>query len=482
MYVRALDAVGNATSTSFTFVRDQTPPALSLSAVPNNFGTTTAKSVSVTVAGTLSDATEIRRVFLSIHKGAECTATSDPLPGSQVSGPVRRLDNETNKIEFSEVFTVKQGADADVTPYCFFLKAEDDARDADDRATANVFSAKLSTFNVGWPAGPPAPPPGPTFEFMNVDGTEIDGPLEVTEGDATGVQYAVSLANVATAPTAASPLAVTLSRSPGVIVAPASLSFPNTNVTGADTLIVTVTTAHDLDIMSNAGSVGHSATDYDAASLAVQSNDDDFAISVDTESIREDDAATEVTVTVTAGTAPSADTDVTVTLGYPDGDAETTPAAATEVTVTIEADDMSGEAKVNVDAIDDTARDEVNDMISLTQSASDQGGVYYVPASIKIEDDDPDVMLSLSMDEVDEDAGTVTVRITATADAPVNGITTFTLALTGTATGGGTDYADPAAGVAVADDQHRCHDGDDGRNAGDRGRRHRRSQRDDHLR
>ena len=104
--------------------------------------------------------------------------------------------------------------------------------------------------------------------------------------------YAVSLANVATAPTATAQLTVTLSTSAGVtLVAPASLSFPNTDGT-SDTLIVTVTTAHDTDIMSNAGSVAHSATGYDAASLAVQSNDDDFAISADVASISEDaDAA-----------------------------------------------------------------------------------------------------------------------------------------------------------------------------------------------
>ena len=139
VYVRALDEAGNATSTSFTFIRDQTAPGLSLSAVPSNFGTTTAKSVSVTVAGTLSDATEIRRAFLSIHAGATCTADSDALESSQVSGPVRRLDNGTNEIEFSEVFTVKQGDDAgEIRATASSLEAEDDARDADDRADANV--------------------------------------------------------------------------------------------------------------------------------------------------------------------------------------------------------------------------------------------------------------------------------------------------------------------------------------------------------
>ncbi|MXX69181.1 MAG: hypothetical protein F4Y74_09505 [Gemmatimonadales bacterium] len=301
VYVRALDVVGNATSTSFTFVRDQTEPKLSLSAVPSDFSSTVnAASVNVTVAGTLSDATEMQRVFLSIHAGNTCTADSDPLKSSQVSGPIRRLDNETNKIEFSEVFTVKKGDDAGPTSYCFFLEAEDIARDADDRATPNVYSQMVSTFSVAWPAGTPPPPAGPTFEFMNLDETDIDGALEVTEGAGTGsgVEYAVKLANVATAPTATAPLTVTLTPSAGVSTfrggtAATTLSFDGTQ----DTLVVEVLTAHDLDIMSDMGSVAHSATGYEAASVAVQSNDDDFAISADMASISENDAAAEVTVT-----------------------------------------------------------------------------------------------------------------------------------------------------------------------------------------
>ena len=127
VYAATPDVAGNYASTAFTFVRDQSDPVLSLSAVPNDFGSITAKSVSVSVAGTLNDATEIRRAFLSIHHGTTCTAADDPLEASQVSGPVRRLDNDSNSIEFSEVFTVKQGDDNGRKDYCFFLHAEDDA-------------------------------------------------------------------------------------------------------------------------------------------------------------------------------------------------------------------------------------------------------------------------------------------------------------------------------------------------------------------
>ncbi|WP_419858185.1 hypothetical protein [Candidatus Palauibacter irciniicola] len=443
VYAWTADQAGNGASTTFTFIRDQTEPALSLSAVPNNFGSTTAASISVAVAGTLSDATEIRRAFLSVHKGAACTRDSDPLPATQAAGPVRRLDNGSNTIEFSEVFTIKQGGDLGATTYCFYLHAEDDARDADDRAAENAYSDQVATFSVGWPGTPPtAPPPGPTFEFTTVAGADIDETLDVTEGDATGVMYAVMLAN-----TDADTVAITLTTSPGVTVSPTTVNFPNPNDATADTVLVTVTTAHDLDIMSNVGSVTHSATGFTAASVEVKSMDEDFEIMVSPSSIREDDSPTAVVVTVNAGEAADVSSAISVDLGAGANTASEDIASGSAATasVTVSAMSRTGADTVMVDAADDAARDEENESIALTVSGSAQQGVYTEPANIMIMDDDPDVMLELSQEEVNEDAGTVTVRITATADAPVNGITTFTLALTGTATGGGTDYTDPAA-------------------------------------
>ena len=452
VYADVADNAGNYTGTSFTFIRDRTEPALSLSAVPSSFtSTVTAASVNVTVAGTLSDATEIRRAFLSIHKGATCARDDDALPATQASGPVRRLDNGTNTIEFSEVFTVKQGDDLGATDYCFFLHAEDDARDADDRAAENAYSDDIATFSVAW-TGTPAEPPAdaPTVEFMNVDGSEIDGPLGVTEGatDVAGgaAQYAVKLAN-----TDADTAIVRLTTSAGVTVAPTTLNFPNTDTT-SDTLIVTVTTVHDTDIMPNDGTVTHSSSSFDNfadASVDVTSNDDDFEITADVQSIDEDAAATTVTVTVTAGTPPAdADLDVVVTIG-PDAasGAEATdfeggsPTPAT-VTVTIEEGETSGEAEVMIDAADDGARNEANEKIALTGPQTDVNAAgYYVPASIAINDDDPDFTLTLSQTEVSGATNsTVSLTITATADAPVNNIVDISLVVTGTATSG-TDYS-----------------------------------------
>ena len=139
VYAIALDEVGNSSGwVSFTFTRDHTDPALSLSAVPSNFGATTAKSVSVTVAGTLSDATEIRRSFLSIHKGASCDAAAIRWMASSgersgAAAPQRHQQDRVLRGVHGQAGRRRWRAD-----YCFYLSAEDDARDADDRAAANM--------------------------------------------------------------------------------------------------------------------------------------------------------------------------------------------------------------------------------------------------------------------------------------------------------------------------------------------------------
>ena len=444
----------NYASTSFTFVRDTKDPTFVVSKSQSNIGLTNSPSVLANVGGVISDGSVIQKAELSLRMiaaGEECadgTALSEGRTG-RVPRNTRDLENDTNKIEFDETFTIRRVGQTGQGPetYCFWLDVEDSATGSDGRGDGNSTQYTVGQFSVQWPGEPPTTTPvtpDPTFEFTTlgentatppVDPAPIDMALEVTEGDATGTMYAVKLANVATAPTATAPLAVTLAPSAGVSVNPTTLSFDGTK----DTLVVTVTTAHDLDITSDEGMVTHSATDYAAASLAVKSMDEDFEIMVSPSSISEDAGPTEVTVTVNAGEAADVTNAVQVNLAPATGanaDDIATGSAAT-ASVTVSAMTRTGEAKVMVDAADDAARDEVGESIALTATSTEQG-VYVKSASIMIGDDDPDVALSLDMDEVDEDAGTVTVEITATADAPVNGITTFELALSGTA--GADDY------------------------------------------
>ena len=436
----------NLAGATFAYTRDGDGPGVTLSKSQSDIGSINTATVTVTVGGTISDANVIKTAELSIKEialepAAEACKNADDLAagrGNPVVRNLRDLENNTNQIVFDESFTLRQAEGT--KRYCFWLASADVAVEANGRGPGNPGNYELGSFTVNWPAAPPPPPAGPTFEFTNVDGTDIDGALEVTEGDATGTQYAVSLAN-----TDADTVAITLTPSAGVTVNPTTVNFPNPTDPTADTVIVTVTTAHDTDIMADDGMVAHSATGFESASVAVQSNDDDFAISADVASINEDASAT----TVTAGTAPAAETTVTVAIGYPTGDAETTPAPPTSVDVVIAAEMTSGEAEVEVDAIDDSVRDEVNDEISLTVGASAEQGVYYVPASIGITDDDPDITLSLDVTEVNEDAGTITVEITGTADAPVGGILNFSLGYAGSTASRG------AVGSTVAIDDFR---------------------------
>ena len=426
VYAATADAAGNETTTTFTFVRDQTAPALSLSAVPSSFGATSAKSVSVAVAGTLTDATEIRRAFLSIHHADDagaCTA-DDPLPATQVGGPVRRLDNGTNSIEFSEVFTVKQGADLGTTTYCFYLTAEDDARDADDRDAANAYETDgdvVATFSVGWPGT--AAPPGPTFEFFTpptgaATALVAADSLGVGEGATSGNVYWVKLKD---APSDATyPLAMTIDASATVTTTiGAGANRDGMFGSATDSVSVTVGTAHDRNIVSELRALTHMAKDFDDTDFPVRVMDDDFMISTDVSSIREDDDAVKVLVTVTAGSAQAADNALSVTIGAPNAGpavaADIASGSASTASVTIAEDEMSDTVTVEIDAADDGEQNEPNDFIELSVSGSDPNSVYYAPAEIMIIDDDPDIELSLSVTEVDEDAGAVPVTITATS-------------------------------------------------------------------
>ena len=82
--------------------------------------------------------------------------------------------------------------------------------------------------------------------------------------------YWVRLANVATAPTATAPLSVTVSAPAGVTVTPPTLSLTS----ATDSALVTVATAHDLNLTSELHMVSHSATGYETASFPVRVTDD----------------------------------------------------------------------------------------------------------------------------------------------------------------------------------------------------------------
>ncbi|WP_420616085.1 hypothetical protein [Candidatus Palauibacter sp.] len=427
----------NAASAVFTYTRDSKGPGVTLSKSQSDIGSINTSTVTVSVGGKISDSNVIKRAELSIREvadGSTCMASADLAHGT--GNPVvrnkRDLENNTNEIVFDESFTLRQAEGTKM--YCFWLASADVAVEANGRGTGNPGDYELGSFSVAWPAGPPPAPPGPTFEFQTrtddadpATATAAED-LSVGEGATTGNVYHVTLKD---APSGATyPLTMTVDAPATVTVAETAggaLEFASAN----DTVSLQVTNAHDLNITSEVHSLTHKATGFDDTAFPVTVMDDDFAITTDVASIREDDAAAEVTVTVTAGTADtaSAGRTVTVALGYPSGDAAT--GAATTMDVLIPADSTSGKAMVMVDAADDGVQDEQNESIALTVSGSTVQGVHYAPAMIAIMDDDPDIQLSLSQSSAAEGDGAVTLTITATAKSAVSGIVTASVAIAG---------------------------------------------------
>ena len=307
----------NATSTSFSFIRDTKPPTFTLSRTQGDISPQSATAVTVSVGGTISDANVIRSAELQLRRvnaGQTC-ATADTLPrredgNTRVSRNRVDLENDTNAITFDETFTIRRnGTGAGTENLCFYLDSEDIAVEPNGRDAGNPGDYVLNEFAVSWPDG--RPPPGPTFMFQTADDntnpttfTDADS-LQVAEGTAAGdgMGYWVRLTNVATAPTATAPLSVTVSAPPGsgMTVTPATLSLTSET----DSALVTVTTGHDLDLMSELHMLSHTATGYDAASFPVRVLDDDFALSTSVMSVTEDADSATVIITATAGTAPA---------------------------------------------------------------------------------------------------------------------------------------------------------------------------------
>ena len=175
---------------------------------------------------------------------------------------------------------------------------------------------EVGQFTVEWPTTA-APPSGPTFEFQtrtdnaNPSTATAADSLSVTEGAA--MVYHVTLKNAPS--TATYPLELTVDAPNAWTVAGAdgdALEFAS----ATDTVSVTATPPHDLNIASELRSLTHMAKDFDDTAVGVRVMDDDFAISVNRSLVNEDDDPVDVVVTVTAGMkAPDGGTAVAVNFG-----------------------------------------------------------------------------------------------------------------------------------------------------------------------
>ena len=422
----------NYANAIFTYTRDSEAPTVSLSKSQSDIGNVGTSTVTVSVGGKISDGNVIKSAELSIREKvgtATCMASTDLEHGTgkPVVRNKRDLENDTKEIEFDESFTLRQAEG--MKTYCFWLATADVAVGANGRGDGNMENYELGSFSVSWPAGPPPPPPGPTFRFHPADAaTELDS-LRVAEGATADNVYRVTLKDAPAGTTY--PLVMMVDPSSRTVTAALTGGANADGQFGSatDTVTVTVTPNHDLNIDSEMRTLTHKAKDFDDTPFMVRVLDDDLMISANKSSLRENDDAAEVTLTVKAGLGADITSAVTVTLGPRTGTTTTADDfVAASWDVTIPATRMQ-DTTVMVDAVDDAIQNEVNEAIQVTGPNSDPttGAAYVGPAYIAIHDDDPDITLSLSQDEVAEDAGAVTVTITATAKNELAGITTIEL-------------------------------------------------------
>jgi len=413
----------NRSSTSFAYTRDSEGPAISLSKSQSDIGRINTATVTVGVGGTISDKNVIKVADLSIRMvandaGADACEAADDLSQGRTGRVVRNrrdLENDTNKIEFDETFTIRKptGAGVGMETYCFWLASADVAVNANGRGDGNPGNYELGRFSVGWPETDPRVT-GPTFEFFEVDTTDGsigDDPIEELElAEGTSATYAVKL-------TEGTEAEVTLTAAPGVTVNLTSLTFPHTDGT-SDTLNVTVTAAHDRDVANEEITVTHSADDFGDGTLTVTSMDDDVTLTVRESSITEGDDAKTFHVVATLTNEQTAD----VTAGWSFGGGSAAASGdwtATGVAdITITAGDMSDSVEVTLSGDDDVLI-EGDETVNAQQTSASEAP-YLVPAAVTIMDDDPNLTLMVTPSALNEgdDATTLTISATSTVRMP----------------------------------------------------------------
>ena len=212
--------------------------------------------------------------------------------------------------------------------------------------------------------------------------------LAITEGDAAGGAYEVVLA---TEPSAE--VTVTLTVPPGTDVSAnkSSLIFTTTNWSVAQT--VTVTAAHDADVVDDMVTISHSSSgggDYDGLAVddveVTVEDDEKVEVSPTTLTVAEGDTAGG-TYEVVLGSRPSAD--VTVTLTVPPG----TDVSANKSSLIFTTTNWSASQTVTVTAAHDA--DGVDDTVTISHAASG-GGYDGAEADVVVTVTDDDFGVSVS--------------------------------------------------------------------------------------
>ena len=186
-----------------------------------------------------------------------------------------------------------------------------------------------------------------------------------------------------------------------------------------------------VDIASVTGATG-------TGQATVTITDDDEAplvgLAVDTATIGEDGGVATATATLSAASGQ----DVTVTLGATGTATDGDDYALSATEIVIAAGSTSGSVTItaNDDAVDEPDETVILDVTGITGATED--GEQQVTVTITDDDEPPTVSLAIDNENVDEDGGVATVSAVMSAQSLQD--VTVDLAVSGTATGGGTDY------------------------------------------
>ena len=186
----------------------------------------------------------------------------------------------------------------------------------------------------------------------------------------------------------------------------------------------------------------------DPATVTINDNDatpTKVILSVNPDTVDEDDASTPVMVTGTLdGAASTTPTVVSVSVGAGSDSATegTDYTTVTDFTLTIAANQMKGTATFDLAPTDDESAEGAE---TVTVSGSTGGGLPVDSATVTIIDDDrasKKVTLSAAPSEVSEDAGATAVTVTGRLDGAVlDTATTVTVSVSGGTATAGEDFA-----------------------------------------
>ena len=229
----------------------------------------------------------------------------------------------------------------------------------------------------------------------------LTGPTTVDEGDTTG-NYTVSLSPSGVTPTADLTVAFATSNGSATAGDDYTSTSGTLTFTGSDTVDRTVTVSTIEDTLDESGETfkfaisspqggGGPAPSLSSTAKSVTTTigDDDatpssITLSVDPDSVGEEDSATDVTVTATldGDSTLTSDTTVTISLGGTAGSSDYGASALASVTIT--AGDASGSGTLRVTPSDDAVV-EGDETIVVSGSAT---GFTVADATITLEDDD----------------------------------------------------------------------------------------------